>query len=141
MKPVSAMQMAAFFFSFSGRTPRREYIMGMAIIIFIQAAILDFALRRTANAMLATLPAGTILDEAAATELLFAAVGQVWLLLVILLAMTIAVGARRFQDFGLPGFFAAVLVFPFVNILAMIALAIIPGTPGPNRYGPQVRYV
>lgn len=141
MKPATAAQMAAFFFSFAGRATRREYIMGMAIVILVQAAILDYALRKTARAVLSSLPEGAVLDETAAAELLFAAIGQVWLLLLVLLLMTLAMSARRFQDLGVPGFLAAILLFPFLNVLSMIALAVVPGTPGRNRYGDKPRYV
>jgi len=145
MKPVSAMQMAAFFFSFFGRTTRREYIMGMAIIILVQTAIVLPILPRNIEAVLDSLPAGTELTEDMALDVVTTAVnitvGQVWVPAILITIMTVVIAARRFQDFGVHGLAAVLLLIPIVNILAMLALAIIPGTAGPNRYGPQVRYV
>jgi hypothetical protein len=43
---------------------------------------------------------------------------------------------RRFHDIGITGWAAIALVIPFLNMLTMIALALVPGSPNDNRYGP-----
>lgn len=44
-------------------------------------------------------------------------------------------GAKRFQDLGRPGIYALVMLVPVLSIVGFVALCLMPGQPGPNRYG------
>ncbi|GGE90359.1 DUF805 domain-containing protein [Stappia taiwanensis] len=48
----------------------------------------------------------------------------------------LALVIKRLQDRGLTGFLAILVFVPLFNILFIIALGFLPGTPGPNAYGP-----
>lgn len=48
----------------------------------------------------------------------------------------LAVSARRLHDSGRSGWFVLLLFVPLINLFC-IALLCLPGTPGPNRYGPE----
>ena len=61
------------------------------------------------------------------------AVGAVALLLAIV--SSLAVGAKRLHDFGASGLFAALLVVPLLSLIVTVVIGVVPGTPGPNRYG------
>lgn len=47
----------------------------------------------------------------------------------------VALGVKRLHDFGKPGILAVSLFIPVVSILAFIVLCVVPGDPGPNKYG------
>ncbi|AII50992.1 DUF805 domain-containing protein [Hymenobacter sp. APR13] len=68
---------------------------------------------------------------------------QVWyevLLAGLVLAVSTALAAllsvRRLHDVYLSGWYALVLLVPLVNLLAYMLLAVRPGTPGLNPWGP-----
>ena len=54
----------------------------------------------------------------------------------IFLPPLLAVSVRRLHDSGRSGWFVLLLFVPLINLFC-IALLCLPGTPGPNRYGPQ----
>ncbi|MDE7371710.1 MAG: DUF805 domain-containing protein [Desulfovibrio sp.] len=54
----------------------------------------------------------------------------------IFLPPMLAVSVRRLHDSGRSGWFVLLLFVPLINLFCM-ALLCLPGTPGPNRYGPQ----
>ena len=56
--------------------------------------------------------------------------------LLITLYSNIAVAVKRLHDLGYAGFLALALLVPFVNLAFTIWVGILPGTAGPNRYGP-----
>jgi uncharacterized membrane protein YhaH (DUF805 family) len=60
--------------------------------------------------------------------LLLAAVG-LW--------MEVALVMKRLHDRGLSGFFAFLLLLPLVNIGVILFVGLMPGDPGPNRFGPH----
>ena len=43
--------------------------------------------------------------------------------------------AKRLHDIGRPGLFAVAMFVPLINFIAFIALCVIPGERGPNKYG------
>ena len=57
-------------------------------------------------------------------------------MLLITLYSNIAVAVKRLHDLGYSGFLALALLIPFVNLAFTIWVGILPGTAGPNRYGP-----
>lgn len=48
-----------------------------------------------------------------------------------------AAASQRIRDFGQSGVWALVLLIPYIGPLCSIALWLIPGTEGDNRYGPD----
>ncbi len=57
------------------------------------------------------------------------------LLTFVMLWPYLALGTKRFHDIGWHGIFAITLVIPLLQLIAFIALCLIPGNPGPNQYG------
>lgn len=49
----------------------------------------------------------------------------------------LATASKRFHDFGFSGWFAALTLIPFVNLLVLIWLVAHPGNVGPNKHGEQ----
>jgi uncharacterized membrane protein YhaH (DUF805 family) len=47
----------------------------------------------------------------------------------------VAITVKRLHDLGRPGLEAAWLFVPIISIIVFVALCIVPGQPGPNRYG------
>lgn len=47
----------------------------------------------------------------------------------------VALGIKRLHDLGRPGILAVGLFIPIVMIVAFIALCVMPGNEGPNKYG------
>ncbi len=65
-----------------------------------------------------------------------------WLQLVYAVATlvpTLALSARRLHDIGRSGWWQLIGAIPFVGLIVMIIWFATPGTPGPNRYGPDPR--
>lgn len=52
-----------------------------------------------------------------------------------LLWITLAVIVKRWQDLGLSGLWAVTSFIPFVNLIVLIGLGLMPGTVGRNRFG------
>ena len=48
--------------------------------------------------------------------------------------------AKRCHDIGLPGSYVLLLFVPVLGLAWLVALAIIPGNPGPNAYGAAPRF-
>jgi uncharacterized membrane protein YhaH (DUF805 family) len=55
--------------------------------------------------------------------------------LVLAIVSSLAVGAKRLHDFGASGLFAGLLVVPLLSLIVTVVIGVVPGTPGPNRYG------
>lgn len=49
----------------------------------------------------------------------------------------VAIATRRFHDMGKDAYHLALFVFPPLGVAALAALFLWPGTPGPNKYGPD----
>jgi uncharacterized membrane protein YhaH (DUF805 family) len=47
------------------------------------------------------------------------------------------VGAQRCRDFGWTGWSILITLIPVVGWIFPFAMLFVPGTPGPNRYGPD----
>ncbi len=50
---------------------------------------------------------------------------------------SITVGVRRLHDRDMSGWWMLLMLIPFIGILVLIILFILPGTTGPNRFGPD----
>ena len=126
---------------FSGRSRRMEY-WSFALFTFLVMMVL----------MLLGIAMGVSLQEAAALETGGAAFGGGLLVIVVLAAIfmlailvpSIAVTMRRLHDRNLSGWwylgYIVASMIPLVNFVAGIAFLVVmflPGTPGPNQYGPD----
>lgn len=126
---------------FTGRSRRMEYWMFalLNVIVFGAVMILMFAAGGAQDAMTAVDPA----DPLAIYGWMFSGMGMVlalwWLATLI---PNIALNVRRLHDRDMSGWwylgFIVASFIPIVNIIAGIAylvLMVLPGTPGPNRFG------
>ena len=59
----------------------------------------------------------------------------IWLLVAV--CPTVSVIARRLHDANLSCWLFLVLAIPIFTGIAAVVIALLPGTPGPNKYGPQ----
>lgn len=57
-------------------------------------------------------------------------------LYLVLLWIQLALVIKRLHDIGQNGFFALLVFVPFVNVMQVIFLGIVPSKPEPNRHGP-----
>jgi uncharacterized membrane protein YhaH (DUF805 family) len=120
MAAASREQVLRFFFRPEGRISRIEYGLGFLFILATDLAGLAFVFTNAANAPALWLPTGLV--------------G---------LPLTIGyfvIAAKRGHDFGLPGSFVVLLLLPIFGILWVFFLALAPGDPRPNQYGPPPRF-
>jgi uncharacterized membrane protein YhaH (DUF805 family) len=120
MRAVGVSALTHFFFRPVGRIARREYALGAGVILSVSLAALS---------LLAARP-----GIATAFLLLLVVAGVAFLVAQLVLV------AKRCHDIGLPGSYVLLLFVPLVGIAWLAALAIIPGTPGTNAYGPAPRF-
>lgn len=111
-------QLFWLFLSFSGRVGRAAYFLAGLLLAVVQAFLLyRFTL----------VPEDSTAGQMWAVAFWFAVLVSVW--------SNTALGVKRLHDIGWPGIVAAALFIPIVSIAAFIALCLMPGDPGPNRYG------
>ncbi len=106
-----------FFFRFSGRISRAAYFWGVMLMLVV-TGFLVYRLFSGAS--------GGHLSATLTFNLGLLALN--W--------AQAAIGAKRFHDFEKPGILALLLFVPMVNLVMLVALGLIPGTSGPNKYGP-----
>ena len=111
-------QLFWLFLSFSGRVGRAAYFLAGLLLALVQA----FLLYRF-----------TLVPEDSAARQMWAV--AFWVAVLVSVWANTALGVKRLHDIGRPGIIAAVLFIPVVSIAAFIALCLMPGNPGPNRYG------
>ena len=58
-----------------------------------------------------------------------------WVVVIISVWSSVALGVKRLHDIGRPGLFAVALFVPILSIIAFVALCLLAGEEGPNRYG------
>ena len=128
---------------FSGRSRRMEYWMFVLFLVIcyfvigIVAALLGFSLASVAanNPGNPTAIYGSFLHSTGG--ILFA---LFWLATIV---PTVAVGVRRLHDRDMSGWWYLIVllgIIPLVGLLVSIGflvLMLLPGTPGPNRFGPD----
>jgi uncharacterized membrane protein YhaH (DUF805 family) len=106
------------FFRFSGRVSRAAYFLAGLLLAIVQAFLLyRFTL----------VPEGTSESQGWAAAF--------WLVMLVSLWANVALSVKRLHDIGRPGIIAAALFIPVISIIAFIAFCLVPGNPGPNRYG------
>ncbi len=128
---------------FSGRSRRMEYWMFTLLNVIIVTVLMFIVLR--AGGASGVLEAEASGDTAAGLGALFGGLGLlilVWGLIVIV--PSIAVTVRRLHDRDMSGwwYLGAVIggMIPYLGFLVSIAFLVLmalPGTPGPNRFGPD----
>lgn len=111
-------------FQFSGRRDGRSYLMfQISVILLIMGGI-----------WLAKL-AGDAGTESTRVMLVIV-FGCIYAAVCVAALLT---GAQRCRDIGWSGWFVLLGLIPFVGMLFLLALCIIPGTQGVNPYGPDPR--
>ncbi|SDG26353.1 Uncharacterized membrane protein YhaH, DUF805 family [Selenomonas sp. WCT3] len=107
------------FFRYDNRLNRKRYILrGLALVgIYLVASLI-----------LGTI--GMMIDEMFGTLL-------IWLLGLAIMVPSIMLLIRRLHDLNRPGWWAIGNFIPVLNIALSIYVLFIPGTPGPNQYGPD----
>ncbi len=128
---------------FSGRSRRMEYWM-FTLLNVIVVTVLMFIVLGTGGAA-GVLDAEASGNTSAGLSALFGGLGiliLVWILAVII--PSIAVTVRRLHDRDMSGwwYLGAVIggMIPYLGFLVSIAFLVfmaLPGTPGPNRFGPD----
>lgn len=116
MAAAGFQDVLGFFYRPQGRIGRAEYALGIAFIYAINFAILSFVVLHTDGE-----PGAIVLASIAAIPLTIAFV---------------VIVVKRCHDLGLPGTFVLLMFVPIAGILWIVALFFIPGTAGPNLYGP-----
>lgn len=109
-------------FRFSGRRNRQSYLL-FNLTVF--GVLLGGALLVGAASAVLGEAAGAVLFVPAALALVAASIAS------------IIVGAQRCRDFGWTGWAVLITVLPFVGFLFALVMLFLPGTQGPNRYGPD----
>jgi uncharacterized membrane protein YhaH (DUF805 family) len=111
-------QLFWLFFRFSGRVSRAAYFLAGLLLAIVQV----FLLYRF-----------TLVPQESAQGQFWAF--AFWAAVLISIWSNLALSVKRLHDLDKPGIIAATLFIPVVSIIAFLVLCIIPGTPGPNRYG------
>ena len=120
MTPAGLDQILSFFFRPQGRISRLEFGLGTLVILFLDLAMLTFLVRRGPPQP-----------------------GLVMTIVALGLPLTVAqfvLVAKRCHDLNLPGSFVLLLVVPAFNAVWLLMLAVLPGNPAPNAYGPPPRF-
>jgi len=122
------------FFDFSGRSRRKEFWLWIlfVIIVYVVAAILDVQLGLGGAAT----SSSEFGDGGVSASANFSGgiLTLVWML--ITLIPNLSVSVRRLHDVDKSGWFILLGLIPLVG-LYLIYLYVQPGTPGPNRFGPD----
>jgi uncharacterized membrane protein YhaH (DUF805 family) len=120
--PPIAARLLWVFFSINGRIGREVYWLAW---IVINCAVIALAF---ANSVQITFDPQT-------ERMMIEPRGLSAMILVLSMPTLICVSVKRLHDMNFSGFFAlALLIFP-LSLVATILLGIMPGKPGPNRYG------
>ena len=124
---------------FSGRSRRKEFWMFMLLQVIIACVLVILTL--VTGGSLAALEGSEAAAAVAAGSLSFTYIlFGIWLLAVII--PSIALNVRRLHDRDMSGWwylgYIVASFVPVVNLIAFVAylvVMVLPGTPGPNRYG------
>ena len=126
---------------FSGRSRRMEY-WSFALLIFIIYLVL-FGIMMAGGFSVASLAANGGMPTSLGA-VFYVGAGLLGLFGLAVIIPSIAVGVRRLHDRDMSGWWYLGLIvasmIPFIGFIASIAflvLMFLPGTPGPNRFGPD----
>jgi uncharacterized membrane protein YhaH (DUF805 family) len=122
------------FFDFSGRSRRKEFWLWwlFVIIVYIVAGILDVQLGLGGS----TQSSSEFGDGNMSASASFhgGILTMIWALITFIPSLAVAV--RRLHDSDKSGWFLLLSLIPLINFY-ILYLYVIPGTPGPNRFGPD----
>lgn len=116
------------YFDFAGRSRRTEYFL----------FYICWYLAMAAAVMLAIAVGGSSGDPTSETMSLSMLAGA-GIVLVAGFIPNLAVTVRRLHDQDKSGWLMLVMFVPYVGGLIMLVLAFLPGTDGPNQFGPDPR--
>jgi uncharacterized membrane protein YhaH (DUF805 family) len=120
--------------TFSGRAPRSEYWF-FQLFVFLGLMILGVL------GILLGVAGGQQQADAGAGTGAGIGIGIVGLLAIVfifgVLVPQISVSVRRLHDTNASGWFFLLFILPYVGGLIAIVWGCIPGTQGPNKYGPS----
>ena len=124
---ASLTKLLWLFFSPGGRISRQVYWLAFAVVLCIM-----FVLGRAWEATLIFEAGvdgalGTVRMTDASAGVLLAMLPLEWSALVLI--------AKRCRDHGWPGLVALLWMVPFANFLLALYIGLVPGDPGPNRFG------
>ena len=119
--PSIAARLLWVFFSVNGRIGREVYWLAWIAI----------------NCAVVTLAFSQITADRQNGRMVIEPRGLSAVILVLSMPTLICVSVKRLHDMNFSGLFALALLIPALNIFATILLGIMPGKPGPNRYGEQ----
>jgi uncharacterized membrane protein YhaH (DUF805 family) len=108
------------FFRLSGRVSRAAYFLSSLLLGMIPAFFFYQVMRY---------PEGSPGSQGWALCFLVTFIASLW--------SHIALSVKRLHDVDRPGIIAVALFVPIVSIIAFIALCLLAGSLGPNRYGPR----
>lgn len=127
---------------FSGRSRRKEYWMFSLFIVLVMAVFGAVMFAGGLPAMMEAQETGV--QPEAPGVLFWLGAGLLGLFALAIIIPGIAVAVRRFHDRNMSGWwylgFIVLGMIPVVGFIASIASLVImclPGTPGPNRFGPD----
>ena len=128
--PFSAYKMViSKYFDVSGRASRTEiwywFLCNFMILILLFGCLLVSA----------------VLSDASSSDgwgvFSFAVLAVIIIYFLFALVPGIAVNIRRIHDFNHSGWLFLLVLIPYAGSLASLVFSLIPGTQGPNQYGPQ----
>lgn len=70
-------------------------------------------------------------------EAIFVVLIPYWIYFIASICPNICVYVRRLHDMDKNGWLVLLVFIPIVNLILLLVMGIIDGTPGPNRYGPD----
>ena len=118
--------------SLKGRISRQVYWLALLAVLMVYFAFMMPVAVQYSELMLQAVSDGV--DQETVSD----AVNIPMSLQLMSLASTVLwviIGIKRLHDFNASGLFAIFLIFPFASLFATILIGLIPGTPGPNRFG------
>ena len=128
------MNMQALFFSAQGRINRKPYWMGLLMLLGF-----EIVASLVLGAVIGMSGAGTVqLDGSTAMtggSMVVMGLGAIVYLVVLVMSLMLAV--KRVHDRDRSGWFLLLALLPLLNIWVFIEVGFLPGTPGPNRFGPD----
>lgn len=116
MQPARLDAVMRFLFRPDGRIARQEFVLGIGLVLAVFAAFNVPLWREDPPAVLAVLA--------------FMAVSVPLAIAYFVLVV------KRCHDIGLPASYVLLLLVPVLGIVWLAFLAVMPGTGGPNAYGP-----
>lgn len=106
---------------FEGRAGRKEYWMFQLFLFLVM--VVGYA--------------GMGIGAAMESQLVIGLFGVLLVLFALAIVVpALAVGVRRLHDIDKSGWFLLVSLIPFVGGIILLVFNVMPGTPGPNRFGP-----